>query len=35
VIESLAGGDVDMTDFIHTLGSVLRAEPVPTKGQQR
>ncbi len=35
VIESFAGGDVDMTDFIRTLGSALRAEPVSTEGPPR
>lgn len=35
VIESFAGGDLEITDFIHALGSALDAEPVPTKGPSR
>ncbi len=35
VIESFAGGDVDMIDLVRTLGSALPARPVSTKGQRR
>ena len=35
VIESFAGGDIDVADFIHTLGSALRAEPELARGQRR
>ena len=35
VIESLAGGDVDMTRFIQTIGSAPRPETVSTEGSSR